>query len=106
MKSSVKNYGTVAVLVHWVSAILIITLIGSGFRSGFSDDGFTRIAVLRVHLPAAGLVFLLTAVRLVWWGVLTLSSRRLMVSHIGKTSLQGGPIVRCTCRCWLCWQVV
>ncbi|AGI69192.1 hypothetical protein OAN307_c37330 [Octadecabacter antarcticus 307] len=67
MRSTPKNYGTVAILFHWASAILIIALIGSGFRSGFSDDAATKMAVLRVHLPAAGLVLLLTIVRLVWW---------------------------------------
>lgn len=66
-KSSDAGYGTVAATIHWVSAALILILIGSGFRSGFSDDAATKLAILRVHIPVAILVLLLTITRLVWW---------------------------------------
>ena len=67
MKSTTQRFGTVAVLIHWISAILIIVMIGSGFRSGFAEDAATKAAALRIHLPVAILVLLLTLGRLVWW---------------------------------------
>lgn len=48
--------------------MLILILIGSGFRSGFSLDAATKAAALRLHLPVAIFVLLLTLGRLVlWW---------------------------------------
>ncbi len=67
MKSSEAQYGTVAVLIHWTSAILVIVLLGSGFRSGFAEDAATKAAALRIHVPVALLVLLLTLGRLLWW---------------------------------------
>ncbi|HID67476.1 MAG TPA: cytochrome b [Roseibacterium sp.] len=66
-KSSDAGYGSIAILIHWVSAILILVLIGSGFRSGFSDDTAAKLAILKVHIPVAILVLLLTIARLIWW---------------------------------------
>ncbi len=67
VESSADGYGTVAVLIHWTSAILIFVLLGTGFRAGFSEDVAMKAAALRVHLPVAIAVLLLTAARLVWW---------------------------------------
>lgn len=67
MKSSEQKYGTGAVLIHWMSAILIVVLIGSGFRSGFAEDAVTKAAALRIHVPVAILVLLLTLTRVFWW---------------------------------------
>lgn len=67
MKSNDTRYGTVAVLIHWISALLILVLLGSGFRSGFVDDTETKAAVLRIHVPVAMLVLILTIGRLIWW---------------------------------------
>ena len=67
MKSTAERYGSVAVLIHWASAVLIIVLLGSGFRSGFAEDAATKAAALKIHVPVAVLVLLLTLGRLVWW---------------------------------------
>ncbi|WP_224816957.1 cytochrome b [Hasllibacter sp. MH4015] len=67
MKSSDASYGTFAVTIHWLSAVLIIVLIVSGFRSGFVVDPEVKLSALRVHVPVAILVLLLTVARLVWW---------------------------------------
>lgn len=67
MKSTNQSYGRFAVSIHWLSAILILVLLGSGFRSDMSLDPATKIMILRVHIPVAILVLVLTAVRLVWW---------------------------------------
>lgn len=67
MKSTPTRYGTTAIVIHWLSALLIIVLIGSGFRAGFSSDAATKAAALTVHVPVAGTVLLLTIFRLIWW---------------------------------------
>lgn len=67
MKSSDTHYGGVAVLIHWASALLVLVLLASGFRSGFAEDAATKAAALRVHVPVAALVLLLTVARLIWW---------------------------------------
>ncbi len=66
-KSTETHYGSVAVRIHWISALLVFVLIGSGFRSGFSEDAASKAAALRVHLPVAGLLLVLTLARLIWW---------------------------------------
>lgn len=67
MKSSDTAYGPIARLIHWVSALLIIVLLVTGFRAGFSEDAVAKTALLRIHLPVAGLAMVLTLIRLVWW---------------------------------------
>lgn len=67
VKSNKTTYGTVAVLFHWMTVILVFTLLASGFRLGMTDDPTTKTAILRVHVPAGCAVFLLTVTRLIWW---------------------------------------
>ncbi|WP_372424071.1 cytochrome b [Salinarimonas chemoclinalis] len=67
MKSDQTGYGAVAIAIHWASAFLILVLIASGFASGFAQDAATKVAALRIHLPAALLVLAITVVRLAWW---------------------------------------
>lgn len=67
MRSTDANYGTVAVAIHWISAVLILVLIVTGFFSGFSEDAATKASALRVHVPVAILVLLLTLWRVIWW---------------------------------------
>ncbi|MGB5868904.1 MAG: cytochrome b [Albidovulum sp.] len=67
VKSSVDHFGKVGIGLHWISALLIIVLLGSGFRAGFSTDTGVKTAALQVHLPVAILVLVLTVTRLIWW---------------------------------------
>lgn len=67
MKSSNQTYGTMAVCIHWVSAILVIVLIGTGFRAGYAENLVAKASLLRIHLPVAALVLALTVWRLIWW---------------------------------------
>ncbi|MGJ8532082.1 MAG: cytochrome b [Alphaproteobacteria bacterium] len=67
MKSTKQSYGRFAVSIHWLSAILILVLLGSGLRSDMTLDPAVKIMILRVHIPVAILVLVLTVVRLVWW---------------------------------------
>ncbi|MDE2470128.1 MAG: hypothetical protein KGL35_15625, partial [Bradyrhizobium sp.] len=54
LKSTSDGYGTVAVTIHWASAILILILIASGLRADDAVDSVAKAAILRVHLSAAG----------------------------------------------------
>lgn len=69
LKSSPDRYGAVPVTIHWLTAILIIFALGSGFQAGNALDPDTKAALLRMHIPAAIIVLLLTAFRIVWWWV-------------------------------------
>ncbi|MEX3016970.1 cytochrome b [Gymnodinialimonas hymeniacidonis] len=67
MKSTAETYGGMARLIHWASALLIITLVGSGFRAGFATDPEVKLSAWSVHVPVAVFVLLLTVFRLIWW---------------------------------------
>jgi cytochrome b561 len=67
LKSRADRYGAVAVSIHWLSAILIIALLGSGFRAANAGDATAKAGILRFHIPVAIVVLLLTALRIAWW---------------------------------------
>ncbi len=67
MRSSATTYGNVAVTIHWLSAILIVALLVSGFRSGQAVDPADKAQFLVIHVPLAVAVLALTAARIVWW---------------------------------------
>lgn len=66
LKSRPDRYGAMAISLHWLSAILILGLLGSGFLAANATD-VAKAAFLRLHVPMALLVLLLTAIRIVWW---------------------------------------
>lgn len=67
LRTRPDRYGTVAVFVHWLSAILILALFGSGFRAANAMDPASKAGILRFHIPVAVMVLFLTAFRTVWW---------------------------------------
>lgn len=67
MKSTNSTYGSTAKLIHWVSALLVFVLFGTGFVSGSNDSQAIKTMALQVHVPVASLVLVLTMFRLVWW---------------------------------------
>lgn len=67
IRSSLTRYGTVAITFHWLSALLILALLGSGFRAGQTADLATKAFFLKIHAPIGLAIFLLTLGRLVWW---------------------------------------
>lgn len=66
-RSTSDRYGAVPVTIHWLSAILILGLLASGFRAGEATDLAVKAAFLRFHIPIAIVVLLLTLLRIVWW---------------------------------------
>ncbi|MEM7017092.1 MAG: cytochrome b/b6 domain-containing protein [Pseudomonadota bacterium] len=66
-KSSNTHYGTVAVTLHWLSALLILILIGSGFRADGMENPAIKADILKVHIPIGVVILLLTLGRIGWW---------------------------------------
>jgi cytochrome b561 len=67
VKSTTDRYGSIAVSIHWLSAILVLVLIVLGFRAAGTVDPAAKAAILRLHLPIGIAVLALTALRIVWW---------------------------------------
>ncbi|MGH1539580.1 MAG: cytochrome b [Arenicella sp.] len=67
MKSTSTKYGTVAVTIHWLSAILILMLVVSGFRAASMIDSAAKEAILVIHMPLGITILLLTVARILWW---------------------------------------
>ena len=67
LKSTTDRYGGIPITIHWISAILILLLLGSGFQAANAMDPVAKGAFLRVHIPMAIAILLLTLLRIVWW---------------------------------------
>ncbi len=67
MKSSLTQYGSVAVAIHWLSAIFILAMLGSGFRAASMTESAAKEAVLLFHVPLGVVILILTLFRLFWW---------------------------------------
>jgi len=66
LKSTSDRYGSVAIAIHWVSALAIIALLISGTIAAGAPVA-TKLSILPVHAVMGSLVFLLTVLRLAWW---------------------------------------
>ena len=66
-KSSATQYGSVAVTLHWISALLIVAAVGSGFFAAGMDSSLTKADILKLHVPLGIAIFGLTLVRIGWW---------------------------------------
>ncbi len=67
MKSSSTKYGSVAVTIHWLSAIAILAMLGSGFQAASMTDSAAKEAILMFHVPLGIAILALTLLRLFWW---------------------------------------
>lgn len=67
LRSTSNSYGSVAVAIHWLSVILIVVLLASGFRADAAPDDAGKIMALRVHVPAGISILVLTLARIAWW---------------------------------------
>ena len=66
-KSTPDRYGAVAIAIHWISAVLIVALIISGFRAANTVDAAAKATVLQFHAAAGVTVLVLTLARIAWW---------------------------------------
>ena len=67
VKSTKMNYGIVAVTIHWLSAVLIIALLGLGFRASGTVDPAAKASLLKIHASLGVAILVLTITRIVWW---------------------------------------
>ncbi len=67
IKSTNDHYGTVAITLHWFSALFIFALIGSGFRASDAENISTKADILQFHIPFGIVILLLTLARIAWW---------------------------------------
>lgn len=68
-KSGRDRYGRVAASIHWVTALAVFGLLGSGLYMEDLDDPAAKIAILRVHAGMGITVLALTVLRILWWAV-------------------------------------
>lgn len=69
MRSTSEKYGSVAVTIHWLSAFLILVLLGTGFRAAATTDTLSKEAILTIHASLGITILILTVTRLVWWAL-------------------------------------
>ena len=67
MKSRPDQYGSIAVTIHWLSALAILGLLFSGFVAARTLDPVLKMGLLRLHVPLAITVLVLTLGRIAWW---------------------------------------
>lgn len=67
LKSAPDRYGTVAIVIHWITALAVVGLLISGTIASDMGDGPGYASILRVHAIMGSLVFLLTLFRIAWW---------------------------------------
>ncbi|MCB1620431.1 MAG: cytochrome b [Thiothrix sp.] len=67
LKSHPERYGAVIVTLHWLTAILILTLFISGFSAVANAGSPDESLFLRIHVPVGITVLVLTVARLAWW---------------------------------------
>lgn len=67
LKSTQIQFGSVAVTIHWLTALLIVAALAFGFRAANMTDTTAKAQMLAVHAPLAVSVVLLTLARILWW---------------------------------------
>jgi cytochrome b561 len=69
LKSSNARYGSVAITIHWLSAIVILALFVTGLLAEGQVDPQAQLALVRFHVPLGVAVLVLTLLRIIWWWV-------------------------------------
>ncbi|HCO56031.1 MAG TPA: cytochrome B, partial [Pelagibacterium sp.] len=67
LKSTPDRYGTIAIVVHWVTALLVLALIVLGLNAADADTDATKRALLIPHIALGLTVLALTIFRIFWW---------------------------------------
>lgn len=66
-RSTSDRYGAIPVTIHWLTALLIVGVLVTGFRAGHALDSPAKLVLLKAHVPMAVCVLLLTLTRIAWW---------------------------------------
>lgn len=67
LKSNSSRYGSVAIAIHWLTALMIVLLFTTGLLAAAQVDPDAKVALLRAHIPLGAGVLVLTLLRIVWW---------------------------------------
>jgi cytochrome b561 len=68
-KSSSQRYGSIAIVIHWVSAVAVLAQLGLGFAAASAADPAIEAGLLRGHVLLGIFVVGLTVIRIGWWFV-------------------------------------
>jgi len=60
LKSSPTRYGGIAVTIHWLTAIAILFMLGTGLAANNTGDPAVELVLLRSHVIMGALVLVLT----------------------------------------------
>jgi cytochrome b561 len=66
-KSTSSQYGSVAIAIHWTSAIAVILTFAAGFTVANVLPAGQGGPLLLAHIALGLIVFALTLLRIVWW---------------------------------------
>lgn len=69
LKSTPSRYGSIAILMHWTSALAVLLALGAGLVGANTADPLRQVGILRAHVLLGSLVLVLTLLRLLWWAV-------------------------------------
>lgn len=67
LKSTPDRYGTIAIAFHWITALLIVVMIGLGLNADNAETDELRRAMLMPHIALGLLTLVLTLARIIWW---------------------------------------
>jgi cytochrome b561 len=67
MKSTPQRYGSVAIALHWISALAILIMLASGLAAANAADAGAKLGILRIHASLGACILALTVMRIVWW---------------------------------------
>ena len=65
IKSSTDRYGAVAITIHWVTALAVLLMLGSGQLMDWNPAAAGTI--LPYHVVTGMLIGVLTLLRILWW---------------------------------------
>lgn len=67
LKSTPTRYGAVAIAVHWITALAILSMLISGTVAVNTADDLGKTGILRVHAIVGATILALTLFRIGWW---------------------------------------
>ncbi|MCR5855615.1 cytochrome b [Mesorhizobium sp. J428] len=67
LKSDAIRYGSVARTMHWVTAVAILAMVGSGLAAESASGEAGAVNILRFHVVTGVAVLALTVLRILWW---------------------------------------
>jgi len=67
LKSQTNRYGSLAIAIHWVTAVALLAMVGSGLAADVASGEPRAVNILRFHVTAGFAVVLLTVLRILWW---------------------------------------